>query len=149
MAKFRARYTALEKKAFGQLLRRLMTEQSLSGADLARQATLHLPKGKVIGRDNISWYRSGRSIPVQASLVAIAKVLNVDPVFLVPRSHDQRPGDLPAPANSPEHDVRMAMTASGDMHLMLNVHLPRELGWKILQMIEDNKKAQSALPKSR
>lgn len=149
MPTFRARYTKMEKEAFGRQLRKLMTDKGLSGADLGRQATIHLPKGKVIGRDNISWYLNGRSMPIPTYLAAIAKVLDIDAQFLLPRDHSQRVGDKPEPAATPEHDVRMSLATNGDMHLMLNVHLPRDLGWKILKLVEDHKNDSSAQPKSR
>lgn len=147
MATFRANFTAVEKKVFGQKLRKMMADKGLSGADLARQASIHLPKDKTIGRDNISWYLTGRSMPIPTYMAAIAKVLEIDPQFLLPRDHSQKVGEAPPPVASPEHDVRMAIGANGEMHLMLNIHLPRELGWKLLQIVEDHKKGQSAQPK--
>lgn len=137
MPSFRAGYTPVEKKAFGRMLRKLMTEKSMSGAELARNATKLLPAGKTIGRDNISWYLNGRSMPTPAYLNAIAKVLDVNPQFLVPRDHAQAPGEAP-PVDAAGNDIRMNLQPNGEMHLMLNIHVPRALGWKILQMIEDN-----------
>src|SRR5690242_2615855 len=105
MPTFRARYTELEKKALGLLLRKPVIEKGVNGAELARKASLHVPSGKVIGRDNISWYLNGRSMPTPIYLAAIAKVLEVDPQFLIPRDHAQKPGELPPPADAPEQDV--------------------------------------------
>ena len=149
MPTFRAKFTEVEKKAFGRKLRQLMADKGLSGADLARQASRHIPSGKTMGRDTISWYLTGRSMPTPPYLTAIAKVLDIDPQFLVPRDHAQRPGEMPPPTPAPENDVRMTMSGDGMMHLMLNTHLPRDLGWKVLQMIEDFKSGRSERAKSR
>jgi transcriptional regulator with XRE-family HTH domain len=140
MPSFRAGYTPAEKKAFGRMLRKLMTDKSMSGAELARQATKLLPAGKTIGRDNISWYLNGRSMPTPPYLNAIAKVLDTNPQFLVPRDHSQAPGEAP-PIEASGNDIRMNLSPNGEMHLMLNIHVPRALGWKILQMIEDSNAA--------
>lgn len=126
-----------------------MTERMISGADLARQMSKHMPSGRIVGRDNISWYLNGRSMPTPPYLTAMAKVLDVDPTFLLPRDHATRPGEMPPPADAPENDIRMRMSGDGMMHLQINTHLPRDLGWKILQMIEDSKKEPSAPAKSR
>lgn len=147
MAGFRANFTPLEKKAFGQTLRRLMAERGLTGADLARQATLHLPRGKVIGRDNISWYCNGRSFPIPAYMVAIAKVLGVDQAFLMPRAHSQAPGEPPAPVTENSRVVQMSSRADGTMDLMLKVNVPKAIGWQIMQLVEND--GQSQLPSSR
>lgn len=113
----------------------------MSGAELARVASRHLPGDKTIGRDNISWYVNGRSMPTPIYLKAIGKALDVDPQLLIPRTHAQRPGEMAPPADAPEQDVRMSMSDQG-MHLMINIHLPRDLGWQILSMIEDHKARQ-------
>lgn len=146
MATFRAKFTPLEKKAFGQNLRKLMDDKGLTGADLARQATLRLPKGKVIGRDNISFYVNGRSIPTPIYMTAIAKVLGVDQAFLLARQHSQRPGE-PAPAIADGRTVQMAMRADGTMDLLLKVNVPKAIGWQIMQMVESD--GQSLQPNSR
>lgn len=147
MASFRANYTEAEKKAFGRMLRKMIDDRGLTGAELARQATRKLPSGKVIGRDNISWYLTGRSMPTPPYLKAIAAVLEVSPEFLIPRNHAQKPGEAAPATDDTENDIRMSLGANGTMHLMLNIHVPRELGWKILQMVEDQKKSAPAKQK--
>jgi transcriptional regulator with XRE-family HTH domain len=143
MPSYRAGYTPAEKKAFGRQLRKLMDEKGLTGAELARQATLKLASKKTIGRDNISWYLNGRSMPTPPYLNAIAKVLDVDPQFLVPRHHTQAPGEAAPVATEGGNDIRMNLQPNGEMHLMLNIRVPRALGWKILQMIEDSNGAST------
>lgn len=140
MPQFRAKYTAAERKAFGALLRRLMTEKGLNGAELARQANRHISSGNNLDRSSISWYINGRSIPTPVVLNAIAKVLQVDAQMLLPRDHAQRPGEAAGPAPAMDRDVRMSLLPGNMMHLMLNIHVAADKGWAILKMLEEEKK---------
>lgn len=136
MPRFKAKYTAGERKAFGNLLRRLMAEKGLNGAELARQANLHIPTGGGLDRSAISWYVNGRSVPTPVSLHGIAKALNVDAAMLLPRSHAQAPSDVGMPPATKDRDVRMALLPGGEMHLMMNIHVPADTGWSILKLLE-------------
>lgn len=137
MPQYKARFTAAERKAFGALLRRLMTEKGLTGADLARRANQHIQSGKGMDRSAISWYVNGRSVPTPVTLNALARVLDVDPQMLLPRGHGQRPEDAAGPPQTRDRDVRMSLLPGGQMHLMVNVQVPAEKGWSILRLLED------------
>lgn len=136
MPTFRAKFTPAEKVSFGRQLRKLMTDKGLSGAELARKMSLHMPEGKTVGRDNISWYLSGRSMPTNPALKAMAKVLEISPQFLLPRDPNTRPGEIPAPPLAPENNVRMHMVGNGMMHLQIDKHLPLKVGWEIMQIMK-------------
>ncbi len=140
MPQFRAAYTKAERVAFGQLLRQLMADKGLNGADLARRANNYITSGKGLDRSAISWYVNGRSIPSPVSLNAIARVLDVNPQMMLPRSHEQRPGEAVGAPTSGEKDVRMSLLAGGQMHLMVNLKLPAEKGWEILRLLEEHSK---------
>lgn len=137
MPQYRAKYTKAERLAFGQALRNMMAAKGLSGADLARRANQFISSGKGLDRSAISWYVNGRSIPTPVSLNAIARVLDVNPQMMLPRSHEQRPDDAVGPPPTSDKDVRMSLMAGGMMHLMINIKLPAEQGWKILKMLEE------------
>lgn len=141
MASFKAKYTEAERKAFGQLLRQLMSDKGVTGADLARRANKHITSGKGMDRSMISWYLNGRSIPTPVSLTAIAKVLEVDPQLMLPRDHSQKPGEAAGPVSAAnEQDVRMSLGAGNTMHLMINTHLPAEIGWKVIELVKELKR---------
>lgn len=140
MPQFRAAYTKQERVAFGQLLRQLMAQKGVTGADLARKANSYITSGKGLDRSAISWYVNGRSIPSPVSLNAIARVLDVDPQMMLPRSHEQRPDDAVGPPLASDKDVRMSLIQGGMMHLMINIKLPSEQGWKILKLLEEQSK---------
>jgi transcriptional regulator with XRE-family HTH domain len=146
MPTYKARFTPQERKAFGELLRRMMLDRGMTGADLARRVNSHLERGKGLDRSAISWYMNGRSTPSPVTLQAIAKVLNVDPKFLLPRSHEQRAEDGAGPQPSSEglRDVRMSILGGGQMHLMINAHVPTDIGWQILKLLEDHTKQPSS-----
>lgn len=139
MPSFKAKYTESERKVFGGLLRTLMRDKGITGADLARRASKHLDSGKGMDRSMISWYVNGRSVPAPTTLAAIAKVLEVDPQFMLPRDHSQKPNEAagPASAHFNEQDVRMSLEPGGTMHLMINKRLPTEVGWKIIELIKE------------
>lgn len=137
MPQFRAKFTKQERLAFGTMLRRLMADKGLSGAELARKANLHITSGKGMDRSSISWYINGRSIPTPVVLNAISRVLDVDPQMLLPRDHAQRPGEAAGPPPSRDRDVRMSLIGGGQMHLMINTQVSAEKGWQILRLLED------------
>lgn len=137
MPSFKAKYTEAERKTFGVLLRQLMRDKGITGADLARRASKHLSSGKGMDRSMISWYVNGRSVPAPTTLAAIAKVLEVDPQLMLPRDHSQKPHEAAGPAvASSGQDVRMSLEAGNSMHLMINTHLPTDVGWKIIELIK-------------
>jgi transcriptional regulator with XRE-family HTH domain len=139
MASFKAKYTEGERKAFGQLLRQLMTDKGVTGADLARRANKYISSGKGMDRSMISWYVNGRSVPTPVSLSAIAKVLDVDPQLMLPRSHNQKPGESAGPptASTSGRDVRLSLEGGNTMHLMINTRVPAETGWKIVELLKE------------
>lgn len=82
------------KRPTGQLGIRLnaaMAEKGWNQSDLARYASKFLPSGDVMGRDSISGYVLGKSVPGPARLLALSKALGVPQDQLAP------PGVLPDP----------------------------------------------------
>jgi len=132
MPLYRANYTAAERKLFGQRLNRLMTERGWSGAELARRASLHLPAGKKpIGRDTIAWYVRGKRAPGPVFLKAVARALDIAPEMLLPRSHQQAPGEaapvpvLEAPDQKQREDI---------VRMVINPNIPLETAWEMAEI---------------
>ena len=69
---------------FAKNLKSLMIDRGLSQSELARQATVFLPKGASFGRDLISNYILGRNFASDIHLHAICKVLKVKPEEIDP-----------------------------------------------------------------
>lgn len=151
MPNYKAKYTPQERKAFGSLLRELMADKGLNGAELARQANRFLPSGTEMNRSTISWYLNGRSIPTPAYANALGKVLNIDPQAMLPRDHAQKPGEAAGPpaARNHESDVRMSLLPGGQMHLMVNIRVPAPTGWKILEILQGESDQGGPVPPKR
>lgn len=74
----------LLKAEFANRLGRLLNEKGWNQSDLARAASLHLPKGEEFRRDNIHVYLNGTAVPRPKQLNAIAAALGVAPEDLLP-----------------------------------------------------------------
>lgn len=140
MPSFPSKFTRAEREAFGRKLQGMLVERGMTAAELSREVTRHLPAGKKMGRDVITRYTTGRSIPTPINLKAMARALNVDPNMMIPRDYASRPGEPSGPSTLTPlrlRDVRTNTTDDGMMNLMVNVHLPRAVGWKIAETIEN------------
>jgi transcriptional regulator with XRE-family HTH domain len=67
---------------FGKRLQRVMMAKGLSQSELARLAEMHL--GKHFGRDSVSQYIRGETLPNPQRLGALSKALGVEPEELLP-----------------------------------------------------------------
>lgn len=72
------------KNEFARRLQHKIAEKGWSQSETARQAAMHMPKGQDFGRDNISGYVRGLSLPGPVMLSALSKALGCDPIDLVP-----------------------------------------------------------------
>jgi transcriptional regulator with XRE-family HTH domain len=72
------------KQAMGRRIQKRLTELGMNQSDLARAASKHTPRGKPVGRDSISGYIRGRSIPNAVNLHAIAAALKMAPEDILP-----------------------------------------------------------------
>ena len=70
------------KKEFGARLREEILKRGWTQSDLARRASLFLEKE--MGRDSISVYCLGKSLPGGTHLYAIARALDMEPAELLP-----------------------------------------------------------------
>lgn len=82
----RKRVPDSRKKAFGKNLQAYTAAKKWTQSDLARQVTKFMPKGKEMGRDAISHYWRGVSIPIDFRLLAISRALGVTPQQLDPET---------------------------------------------------------------
>ncbi len=71
---------------FGERLQHYAALKGWNQADVAREASKHLPKGKKFRRDNISLYTRGIQMPRDDRLYALASALGVKPTDLVPEA---------------------------------------------------------------
>lgn len=114
-------------REFARRLEAHMVRKGWNQSELARQAALHMPDGK-LGRDNISSYCGGRSFPGPIILHALCRALGTEPDELIPSKGDAppRPGDT-------ELDVKS--TSDGKAWVHINQELPWTKVTEILKII--------------
>lgn len=124
------------KAAFAKRLSEAIADRGWSQSVLAREASAFLPKLKkgrqAIGRDLISNYCTGYTLPRPDKLVAIAKALGCKPVDLL------APNSVPSAARRaslPKFSVSQGATPK-TMNLQINMEVPAELAMKIVNMLQ-------------
>ena len=73
---------SMSKKQFGEKLRSLIVKKGWNQSELARRASVFLDKE--MGRDNVSVYVNGKSLPGNTHLYALARALEIEPAELLP-----------------------------------------------------------------
>ncbi|QDM25634.1 helix-turn-helix transcriptional regulator [Tardiphaga sp. vice304] len=121
--------------AFSLRLKSLIEEKNWSAADLAREASKHVPethrkRGKqyVIGRHLISSYCRGENEPAPINLKYICQALNVEPNELLPLFKKRRALQTAQAISSLE----------GKTRLLIDMELDTDLAMKILNLVRDN-----------
>ncbi len=121
-------------QAFAQKLNRLLLQKGWTAADLAREASRHVPKthkdrdGKqyVVGRHITSAYSRGANEPTDANLNYIAKAFGVKPEELL----------QPSPGASGDKQYAQATTTlDGKSHLVIDAIVDGDVALKVLQLI--------------
>lgn len=118
---------------FAKRLSQLLVAKGWNQSDLARALTIEM--GKNFGKDNVSNYVRGVSLPTGPRLLAMAKVLNVTPEDLVIPA-----GRPSADSRNPKLDVRFL----DDQYAWLKVNrrVSRDLARKIVNLLEDEKETE-------
>lgn len=71
------------KAELAKRLQQAIVEKGWNQSELARRAAIHMPD-KIFGRDNVSNYIRGASLPGPGHLKALARALGKDPLDLLP-----------------------------------------------------------------
>lgn len=122
-------------QAFAQRLNRLMTAKGWTGAELAREATKHSPRGVEIGRHLISAYTRAANEPTDVNLKAIATALGVKPDELLP--------PMPGEGESPQYATATS-TLDGKTRLVVDAEVDADVALKILSMVRGSVKKVAA-----
>jgi len=112
----------LQKQEFGNRLYSVMLEKQMSQSDLARAAGL--------GRDSISTYVRGRSVPTPSSLIKLAKALGVDPEALYPNYAANA-----AAIDEPVLQFKQVNDGSGMMWLTVNMKIEMAKAVKVMEIL--------------
>jgi transcriptional regulator with XRE-family HTH domain len=116
------------KAAFGTRLQDAANRKGWNQSELARQAQLHMPKGKRLARDNVSTYIRGKVLPGPMQLKALADALGMKVDDLLPSR-----GVPSAADKSPPLDYRDL--GDGNVWLRINQALPRKLALRIMNLL--------------
>jgi transcriptional regulator with XRE-family HTH domain len=128
------------KNEFARRLEARRIELGWNQSELARRASEHLPKpakgqkqGHSVGRDQISHYSRGISLPRPEVLRALAKALSCEPRDLMPTG---------VPSTVTQAAFRMTQIESGRVHLTINRVVSFETATKIVALLaEEDKRA--------
>lgn len=120
--------------AFAQRLNRAMLAKGWTGADLAREASKHVPKTHkdkdgqqyVLGRHLTSAYLRGANEPTDANLKYLARALGVQPEDLL----------SPAPGSGESAQYATATSSlDGKTRLVVDAQVDAETAMKVLQLV--------------
>lgn len=120
------------RAAFARRVLNARIKKGWNQSELARQAALHMPDGR-FGRDSISKYEKATHLPYPVQLDALAKALGIPPAELLPQN--------PGIGESMDPGGKPAFRTIDDETLWLRVNqaVPRDLGLKIIRMLEEGK----------
>lgn len=132
MASQVAHYSPSEKRQFSRVLRQLMMDQGLNGAELARKASQY--REGDMPRQLISTWLKGGTVPDQINLMALAKALKVPPTRLLPKPQHLPNGEIEAAFSEPTRVVNYSWV--GDkMQLNIRADVSVEIGHKVLNLL--------------
>ena len=116
------------KVEFAKRLQRAFTHKGWNQSELARRAAVYVPEGGM-GRDVISTYVRGKSLPGPIHLTAICKALGVEPDDLLPSR-----GMPSAGADSPPLDMRDI--GEGKVWLRINQSVDWSVAVRIINVLK-------------
>lgn len=134
MATYRANYTATEKRIFAQKLKKLMLDQGITGAELARKASKY--REGEMPRQLISQYVNATTMPDEVNLRAIERALDAPRDYLMPRPHGTAPGEMDTAPPATEQELRMRLIEGGQMELTFSGTVSREIGRQIMDLLQ-------------
>jgi transcriptional regulator with XRE-family HTH domain len=117
----------VRKAEFGRRLLSAIERQGITQAELARRTGL--------GRDSISQYTRGKTIPKSRSLLSMAKILQLRPDELYPH-HSL---DVMDNEDLPQLEIRQE--ADGMMFLSVNQKVPMETAMEIMSLLKRSRDA--------
>ena len=118
-----------------------MSAKGWTGADLAREASKHLPPGprgkkREMGRHLPSAYTRGLNYPNEVNLTAIAKALGVPTSELVP--------DRTTEDGKPASFVNVASSGGGMARLTIDAEVDEDSALKIMKLVREGQRTQGA-----
>lgn len=117
-------------REFSRRIQSILIDRGWNQSELARRSAKFMPDGS-FGRDNISKYVKGPTLPTPLHLNAMAKALGVEPELLLP-------GRLLA--TDMEADAPLQLKQEGNMAwLRVNQRVPMEVALKVAALLGGGK----------
>lgn len=117
------------KGEFARRLQERLIAKGMRQSDLARATALHMPKDTKFGRDSVSIYIRGKSLPGPTSLAAMAKALDCKPEDLMPSR------GLPS-ANEASPSLDAKELADGNVWLRVNQAVPWDVAISVMSALK-------------
>ncbi len=114
----------LQKQEFGRRVYGLMMDKPWTQSELARASGL--------GRDSISQYVRGKSVPTPQNLQKLAKAFDVDPDVLFPNYAAHA-----AMVEEPTFQVKAVDGTAHEMWLVINMKVPTEKAMKVMAILNE------------
>jgi len=119
------------KTEFARRLQAAMISKGWRQSELARRAEQHLPHGRKFGRDSVSLYIRGKTLPSAVFLHALCKALGKEPEELLPTRGMPAAGDANPPLDVRDLD-------DGNVWLRVNQAVPWPIALKVLELLKGN-----------
>lgn len=133
---FRVPYSDNDKIIFGRHLTKILADKKMSRAQLAVEASKHLPpKARQFSHQLVSKYARGASIPGKMRGEAISRALGMDPQALMIHR--------PLAEETLVSTMRMTIANNDTMHLIIDKTIPLSAGWKIVKILQECDAAES------
>lgn len=117
------------KAEFARRLQRLLVDRAWNQSELARRAALHMDDGK-FGRDNVSGYVRGLSLPGPIRLNALCKAFGVPADALLPG------GTMPSVDRKAPPPLDISDAGEGTAWLCVNQAVSWDKALKIMQILK-------------
>jgi transcriptional regulator with XRE-family HTH domain len=113
----------IDRQEFGRRLYNFMMQNRMSQSDLSRASGM--------GRDSISQYVRGRSVPSPKNLTKLADALNVEVDVLFPNYDAQANA-----AEQPTFEMKSIESDAENFWLRINMKVPAEKALAVLQILK-------------
>ncbi len=123
------------RSEFARRLLKAIQARGWTQSELSRQATLHMPEGQTISRDQVSHWLNRPSIPEPVRLQAVCAALEIEPTTLVPLRG--------LPRAQVGHVPPIEMKDGGDddtAYLRINSRLPYDIALEVQRLVLEGRK---------
>lgn len=114
---------------FGGRLQQAMVAKGWNQSELARRANERMPEGQKMGRDNVSGYIRGTTLPGPVKLKALADALGMTVEELLPQRGVPNAGNKTIPA------LDMRDLGDGNVWLRVNQAVPRNIALRVMNLL--------------